>query len=52
MLLADLQRMVDNCKAYNPKGSVYYELAEKINSSYLNKKIEVQVVTSEPTDEK
>jgi hypothetical protein len=46
MLLADLQRMVDNCKAYNGKGTLYYNVAEKINTTYLNQKIEVQVVTT------
>jgi len=52
MLLADLQRMVDNCKLYNPKGSVYHEVAEKLNARYLNNKIEVQVVTLEPGEKK
>uniref|UniRef100_A0A6B2LF42 Bromo domain-containing protein n=1 Tax=Arcella intermedia TaxID=1963864 RepID=A0A6B2LF42_9EUKA len=42
MLLADLQRMVDNCMAFNPKESEFHELAEKINNRYLVKnKIEV-----------
>eukprot|EP01130_Rhizamoeba_saxonica_P012393 TRINITY_DN5213_c0_g1_i2.p1 TRINITY_DN5213_c0_g1~~TRINITY_DN5213_c0_g1_i2.p1 ORF type:complete len:360 (+),score=71.31 TRINITY_DN5213_c0_g1_i2:294-1373(+) len=35
MLLSDLQRMVDNCKKYNPKKSGFYGLAETINTKYL-----------------
>eukprot|EP01125_Pyxidicula_operculata_P010957 TRINITY_DN3598_c0_g1_i1.p1 TRINITY_DN3598_c0_g1~~TRINITY_DN3598_c0_g1_i1.p1 ORF type:complete len:398 (-),score=67.39 TRINITY_DN3598_c0_g1_i1:451-1644(-) len=48
MMLADLQRMVDNCKSYNPKGSVYWDIAEKINTQYLNTKIVVPVITEAP----
>eukprot|EP01125_Pyxidicula_operculata_P019305 TRINITY_DN6990_c0_g1_i2.p1 TRINITY_DN6990_c0_g1~~TRINITY_DN6990_c0_g1_i2.p1 ORF type:complete len:401 (+),score=90.11 TRINITY_DN6990_c0_g1_i2:28-1230(+) len=38
MLVADLQRMVDNCKAYNEEDSVYWKIAEKIDKTYLKKK--------------
>jgi histone acetyltransferase len=37
MFLSDLQRMIDNCKQYNPKDSIYYELGEKIEKNHLKK---------------
>jgi len=37
MFLSDLQRMVENCKQYNQKDTMFYELGEKIEKKYLKK---------------
>jgi len=44
MLLADLRRMVLNCQEYNQKNSIFWELAEKINTRYLKSSITEVVV--------
>jgi len=37
MFLSDLQRMVENCKQYNAKDSMFFELGEKIEKKHLKK---------------
>jgi len=44
MLVADLRRMVLNCQEYNQKHSLFWDLAEKINTKYLKSSITEVVV--------
>jgi hypothetical protein len=36
MLVADLQRMMENCKKYNGKGNGYWDAAVSLEKKYLN----------------
>lgn len=37
MLIADLYRMLENCRHYNPKDSVYYKVSQDLENRYLKK---------------
>jgi histone acetyltransferase len=37
MLVADLKRMMENCKTYNPSGNMFHEIATRLEKKYLEK---------------
>eukprot|EP00028_Trichosphaerium_sp_Am-I-7-wt_P002489 CAMPEP_0168525248 /NCGR_PEP_ID=MMETSP0405-20121227/11180_1 /TAXON_ID=498012 /ORGANISM="Trichosphaerium sp, Strain Am-I-7 wt" /LENGTH=102 /DNA_ID=CAMNT_0008547705 /DNA_START=547 /DNA_END=852 /DNA_ORIENTATION=+ len=38
MLFSDLQRVCDNCKKFNPEGSIWFAAAKELENKYLKPK--------------
>jgi histone acetyltransferase len=45
IFFADLQRMVDNCKTYNPETTEYYTAAVTLEDRYLKPLAKSDIIT-------